>query len=57
MNRHSKGFTGTAHSDPVRVQHEPEADLFQCICGDSKNPEQCRRFVERLEAATLNMTR
>ena len=36
-------YTGVSRSNtqlaPVRIQNEPKADLFQCICRDSNHPE------------------
>ena len=57
MTHHNKDPQNSPHSDPVRVQRAPKADLFDYICGDSSNPDHCRRFVEKLEAAALNLTR
>jgi len=30
-------------------------DLFRSVCRDSKDPEKCRLYVERLELASLNI--
>lgn len=41
--------------DGVRINNEPKADLFRSVCRDSKDPEKCRLYVERLELASLNI--
>ena len=46
-----------SHGDPVRVDKEPKVDLFESVCRDSKDPEKCRLFVERLEESASNITR
>ena len=51
-NQHSKQ---SSNSSQISVDVSSGGGLFEIICADSKSPEKCQIFVDRLQEASNNI--